>query len=107
MRIFIHEEFYIDQLTIYPDLNNTVKAVHYTVSFDNLLDCRICHTNCLLLPAPGNTFIPYQDLTEAIVKGWILTLDKINYDVARNTALNAFLNSQGSAEPQVLPDFTV
>lgn len=81
--MFVYESFKIDRIIYYPSLNYTIAGVQYSYCFDNLVNHEYKFAKILLLPLPKDNFIPFEDLTEEIVKQWIIDNDSALEELKR------------------------
>ena len=95
--MFLYETLTIDRLHFYPSLENTVYAVQYTYTFDNLVDAEIKFTKLVGLPLPQTNFVLYDNLTEEMVKQWVNQYDSETIDLFRRKCISD-LNDRNSPQ---------
>jgi len=82
-----------------------VVTVHYNVSATDGTYNSCIYGTVSYTQQPGETFIPYADLTEAIVVGWVQTsLGKDTVEASLQSQINAQINPvQESGVPWAQP----
>lgn len=98
--MFLYETLTIDKLYFYPSLENTVCAIQYTYTFDNLVDSEAKVTKLVRLPLPQANFVPYDNLTEEMVKQWVNQYDSETIDYFRRKCVAELIDQNN---PQVTP----
>lgn len=91
--MFVHETFTIDRIIHYPTLNNTVAAVQYSYTIDNLVNQEFKFSKVVLLPLPTENFVQFENLSEEMVKQWILQNDA-SFDDTRRQYLSELYDTE-------------
>lgn len=99
--MYVYEKFTVDRLIVYPSLENVgqnvVAGAQWSIIFEDFVNTEVRFTVVTPFTLPTQNIIPYENLTEEIIKQWVYeTLGNTKINDLRSMFLNDFVNMRES-----------